>query len=268
MEVNAILRFGPEDRLTGVLAGPPGQGPILLLPSAGLQPRAGPFRLHVELAERLRARGIRSFRYDVPGVGEAPRLHGCDAQQATLAAIDRLESTQGCNSFAVGGICSAADTGWEVANMDQRITGVLLLDGVCCTGPWYHCARVLDRLQRFPTEWRRMLGSARERFGNKGPELDANAFRTTPTHAQAREQFAELVARDVRLLCIYSGGYAERFMHPRQFEWTFGPPVHDPRVTMHFWPDCDHTYFGRAHRDRLIGTIEDWMVGLAAGAGS
>lgn len=263
MEVNAILRFGPDERLIGVLAGPHGDGPILLLPSAGLQPRAGPFRLHVELAERLSARGIRSFRYDVPGVGEAPRLNGCDALQATLAAIDCLESTQGCRSFAVGGICSAADTGWEVANMDPRVSAVLLLDGVCCTGPWYHCARALDRLRRFPSEWRRMLNSVPERVRRKGARLDANAFRTVPTHAQARSQFAQLVARDVRLLCIFSGGYAERFIHPKQFAWTFGPPARDPRVTMHFWPDCDHTYFGRAQRDRLINTVEEWMVAVA-----
>lgn len=269
MEVNAIVRFGPDQRLIGVLSGPRADGPILLLPSAGLQPRAGPFRLHVELAERLGARGIRSFRYDVPGVGEAPRLSDCDARQATLAAIDCLESTQGCRSFAVGGICSAADTGWEVANVDSRVSAVLLLDGVCCTGPWYHCARALDRLRRFPTQWRGMLKSAANRMRRTGARLDANTFRTMPTHAQARSQFAQLVARDVRLLCIFSGGYAERFMHPRQFDWTFGPPARDPRVTMHFWPDCDHTYFARAHRDRLIGTVEEWMVGLAtARAGS
>lgn len=268
VETNAILRFGPDERLIGVLAGPREDGPILLLPSAGLQPRAGPFRLHVELAERLSARGIRSFRYDVPGVGEAPRLSGCDAQQATLAAIDCLQSTQGCRSFAVGGICSAADTGWEVANIDSRVSAVLLLDGVCCTGPWYHCARSLDRLRRLPAEWRRMLRSFPERMRRKGARLDANAFRTIPTRAQARRQFAQLLARDVRLLCIFSGGYAERFMHPRQFEWTFGLDAHDPRVTMHFWPDCDHTYFGRAQRDRLINTVEEWMVAVAAGSSS
>ena len=268
MAVNAIIRFGPEQRLTGVLTGAPAEGPILLLPSAGLQPRAGPFRLHAELGERLRARGIRSFRYDVPGVGETPRLNGCDAQQATLAAIEHLEATQGCRSFAVGGICSAADTGWDVANLDARVTAVLLLDGLCYTGPWYHYARMLDRLRRLPRHWQRMLRSARRRMRGTGGSLDADAFRTWPSHAKARSQFAQLVQRDVRLLCIFSGGYAERFMHPRQFTWSFGPPARDPRVTMHFWPDCDHTYFSRAHRERLMTTVEDWMVGLAAGARS
>lgn len=273
MAVNAIMRFGPGQRLIGVLSGPPAEGPIregpiLLLPSAGLQPRAGPFRLHTELAERLHARGIRSFRYDVPGVGEAPRLNGCDAQQATVAAIDHLEATQGCRSFAVGGICSAADTGWEVANLDARVSAVLLLDGLCCTGPWYHYARTIYLLRRLPGHWRRLLRSIPRRLRGNDGGMDADTFRIRPSHAKARSQFAQLVERDVRLLCIFSGGYGERFMHARQFTWTFGPAARDPRVTMHFWPDCDHTYFGRAHRERLIATVEDWMAGLAAGAGA
>jgi hypothetical protein len=29
---------------------------------------------------------------------------------------------------------------------------------------------------------------------------------------------------------------------------------------MHYWPDCDHTFYARQHRDRLLGTIEQWML--------
>lgn len=261
--MNTIERFGPERRLTGVLSGPPTTGLILLLPSAGLQPRAGPFRLHTELAARLSARGMRTFRFDVPGVGEAPRLNGLDAGEATLAAIDHLGAAHGGRRFAVGGVCSAADTGWEVANMDARVSAVLLLDGLCYTGPWYQYGRVIDRMRRIPTQWRRMLRSARRRMGEaKG--LDSTAFRTWPSRDTARNQFEQLVKRDVRMLWIFSGGYAERFIHPRQFAWTFGPPVKDPRVTMHYWPDCDHTYFGSTQREKLIGTVQDWMEGMAA----
>ena len=48
-----FVRFGPGGQLTGILSGPATAGPVLLLPSAGLQPRMGPFRLHVLLARRL-----------------------------------------------------------------------------------------------------------------------------------------------------------------------------------------------------------------------
>ena len=264
----AFVRFGPENRLTGVLSGIHGTGPTLLLPSAGLQPRSGPFRLHVELAQRLATHGIRSFRYDVPGVGEAPRLADCDAVRATMAAMDRLEAEHGCRSFAVGGICSAADIGWEVAALDRRVTALLQADGICFAGPWYHYARVLGLLRRLPREWRRFARAlpARLRSGSGGGGgLDSSAYRTWPDLARVRREFTQLLDRDARLLFIFSGAYEDCFVHPRQFGWTFGPAARDPRVTMHFWRDCDHTYFGGVQRERLIGTIEQWMLGMAAG---
>jgi len=263
MEQEVLVRFGSGGQLAGVLSGVSGTGPTLLLPSAGLQPRAGPFRLHVLLAQRLAANGIRTFRYDVPGVGEAPRMPACDATLATVAAMDQLEAMHGCRNFAIGGICSAADTGWDVANLDPRVSALLLLDGICFTGPWHRYARILGLLRRMPNEWRHFARKATGRLRGTA-SLDPDSFRTWPSHAQAREQFAQLVARDVRMLWIFSGGYAEHFLHPRQFGWSFGPPANDARVTMHYWPDCDHTYFGRAQRDRLVEAVAGWMVALAA----
>ena len=261
---DVFVRFGPDEQLVGVLSGPSGKGPVLLLPSAGLQPRSGPFRLHWNLAQRLAAAGMRSFRYDVPGVGEAPRLPGCDATQATIAAIDKLESLHGCRTFAIGGICSAADIGWDSAVIDPRVVALLMLDGVCFRGPWHRYARVLGLLRRLPKEWlhfaRKASGRLRRKQGDAS--LDSNAFRTWPNQTQARAQFAQMVARDMRLLWIFSGGYEDRFLHPRQFQWSFGAQALDPRVTMHYWPDCDHTYFGRAQRERLLTTVVDWMHAL------
>ncbi|GAB3094378.1 alpha/beta fold hydrolase [Lysobacter terrae] len=256
-----FVRFGPGGQLVGVLSGPRESSRVLLLPSAGLQPRSGPFRLHWALAQRLAEQGIRSFRYDIPGVGEAARMPDCDGTRATLAAIDRLESQHGGRTFAIGGICSAADIGWDVAHVDPRVTALLLLDGICFRGPWHRYARLAGLLQRLPSEWRHFLRKLpRKVRGNGG--LDSNDFRTWPSHAQAREQFASMVARDLRLLCIFSGGYADRFLHPRQFEWSFGAPARDPRVLMHYWPDCDHTYFGRAQRERLLAAVVQWMRDL------
>lgn len=267
--MSSLVQFGPEHRLTGVFTrgAISSTQPVLLLPSAGLQPRSGPFRLHVDLAERLAPRGIGSFRFDVPGVGEAPRLDGYDAHAAVLDAINHLSMHYGCAQFVVGGVCSAADMGWRAALADKRVSAVLMLDGISFLGPWFHYARTLDRLRRLPRDWKRMVRRMPARIrGGEGP--GSAEFRDWPSHAEARTQFAELIARGVHMLWIYSGGYTDRFLHRRQFRWGFGPPASNSAVALHYWPDCDHTYFARAHRERLVSAVEEWMAGLAPAAGA
>lgn len=264
-----FVRFGPGRQFVGVLTGPDdSRAPVVVLPNAGLQPRSGPFRLHVELGERLAASGVRTFRFDVPGVGEAPRAAGFDAVAAAIAAMDALQAEHGASRFVVGGICSASDVGWHAALRDGRVSGLLQLDGLAYLGPWYQYARQLDRLRRIPGEWRRMLRDARTRSrSGDDDELPTTSFRDWPTREDAQRQFAQLVGRGVSMLWIYTGGYTDTVMHARQFRWSFGAATADPRVAMHVWPDCDHTFYSRTHRDRLIGRVSEWVLELAGATG-
>lgn len=89
-------------------------------------------------------------------------------------------------------------------------------------------------------------------------------YREWPSQSEARHQFSGFVERGVRSLWIFTGGYTDRFLHPRQFRWSLGAGTRDPRVSMHYWPDCDHTFYARRHRDRLLDTVETWLVGEEA----
>lgn len=265
--MQTIECFGPDHRLVGVLNGDPvSTGPVLVLPNAGLVPRAGPFRLHVEIARRLESRGVRTFRFDLPGVGEAPHLSGIDARAATRAALDHLAARGITTRFIVGGVCSAADRGWIAAIDDARVVGVLLLDGVCFTGPWFQLARIVSVLARPPREWLRVV---RRRAGAIAARADAvpptAAYRDWPTRSQARTQLRELLARDVRAMFVYTSGITDYFRHPRQFVWSFGHAVRDPRVTFHYWADCDHTFYGRFARERLLAALEQWCAAFNDG---
>jgi hypothetical protein len=261
MSMPTLERFGPERRLVGVLSGAGAASqPVLVLPNAGLVPRAGPFRLHVEIAQRMEQRGIRTFRFDLPGVGESPHLAGMDAQAATRAALDHLAERGIAERFVVGGICSAADRGWLTALDDARVAGVVLLDGVCFTGPWFQLARIAGVLKRPPQHW---LGVLRRHAGAGAGEAAAapaaSAYREWPTREQARAQLGTLLARDVRVLFVYTRGVSEYFRDPRQFAWSFGDAARDPRVSFHYWRDCDHTFYARAARQRLLDTLECWF---------
>ncbi|MFS8137045.1 MAG: hypothetical protein ACMG50_02845 [Thermomonas sp.] len=262
--MSTLVRFGPDERLVGVLSGSAtAKGPILVLPSAGLVPRTGPFRLHVELAERLASQGMRTFRFDAPGVGEAPRIPGMADVEATLAALDHLALHHGGERFVVGGICAAADVGWRAAVDDERVVAMLMLDGLAFSGPWFHLARITNAFRRGPSSW---LGIAKRIFGRAGGGLDRRFeiadYREWPSPTQARAEFAGLVRNGKRSLWIYTGGYVDVFLHPRQFDWSFGASSSASCVEMEFWPDCDHTFFATPHRMRLLDRIERWLLSM------
>ena len=256
--------FGPANCLVGVLSGDASSAqPVLVLPTAGVVPRAGPFRLHVEIAQALERRGIRTFRFDLPGAGEAPRMAGIDARAATQAALDHLAARGIATRFVVGGMCSAADRGWIAAVDDPRVVGAVLLDGVCFTGPWFQFARVAGVLARPPREWLKIL----RRVGHGGiAATPATAdYRDWPTRSEARAQLDVMVARDVRFLFVYTNGITDYFRNQRQFAWSFGRAASDPRVTCHYLRDCDHTFYARFARERVLGVLEEWFTAAFGG---
>src|SRR3546814_11990652 len=77
--------------------------------------------------------------------------------------------------------------------------------------------------------------------------------------AEARKQMATLVARKVQMLWIYTGGVSDRFLHPREFYWAFGDVAHSELIRLAHWPDCDHTFYTRPHRARLLDSVADWL---------
>lgn len=256
--MESIVQFGPDGRLFGLLSGEPdGNSTTLVLLNAGTIPRAGPFRLHVELARRLEPKPV--FRFDLPGIGEAPRMGSCTALEATRAALDCLEERYGCKRFIVGGLCSAADLGWRVAECDPRVAGVLLLDGLSFTGPWFAWARACHALRRSPLRW---PGMARRLFSQKLNPASAPAvrdFRDWPSRELAQGQLQKMLKRDVRMLFVYTGSASDRFLDRRQFAWAFGKSAHNGGISLYHWPDCDHLFYRRGHRERLLDTVTRWL---------
>ena len=102
------VRFGPDERLFGILTEPPPAAarpalpPILLL-NAGCIHHVGPNRWYVSLARQLAQLGHRVLRFDLSGLGDSQTTPGCienlmypeDALHCVRAAMSMLATRHG-----------------------------------------------------------------------------------------------------------------------------------------------------------------------------
>jgi pimeloyl-ACP methyl ester carboxylesterase len=252
------IRFGPDDRLVGIVTAPAQRDarlPGVIVLTAGLVQRSGPFRLHVDLARALAAIGCPALRFDQTGVGESLPGQDTAAEQRVAdirAAIDALARETGATSCVLFGICSGADDTLHVAPDEPRIAGGVLLDGPAWPDFGHRVRHYLPRLLSFE-KWR-------ARFTRREPVPDGVIeFRDFPPRAELPARIARLRARGMRFLFVYTGGAYAYFNHRGQLASNYGVRGGEPGVALAFWPDSDHTYFSPDDRTRLVATVVAWV---------
>lgn len=231
----------------------------LVLLNAGLTHRVGPFRGYVAIARYLATRGVDVFRFDLPRVGDGPAA-GVSVNAMVAAALDALEREVGSRCFVIGGICSAADMAWHIAQDDPRIAGVWLLDGFAHRGRWFRLARVRKALRRPPWQWPglawRLLRGLRPEEGVYA--ADIAVIRDWPEPKAFRRQSTDLLSRGVRILAMYTGGVSKYMLDRRQLDDTFGKSCRHAGLTTTYWPAFDHTLMSPADRDHVLSSLGDW----------
>jgi pimeloyl-ACP methyl ester carboxylesterase len=254
-----VVRFGLNQRLTGVVTRPlsdPKRAVGVVVVSAGLVHRIGPFRVHVMRARALAARGFSVLRFDQSGVGESARGDELSSQSRVIdikAAVDLLQQQAGVERCIIFGICSGADDIMQVIPEEPRLAGAFLLDGPAWRDVRYHLRYLLPRLLS-ATKWVNWMRNRRS------PTASVDNYRDFPSRDVARQTVDDLVARGARLLFLYTGGAYEYFNHRGQFAHSYGKSARSPLVRFEYWPDCDHTFFAATDRDRLIELTLQWMV--------
>ncbi len=265
MEVPHV--FGNFNHLVGVVDGPSqsqnNTGVILL--TAGMLHHVGPFRMYVNLARRLEQLGFHSLRFDLSGIGESlpvasggTSLHR--AASETSQAMDLMQSEYGIGQFVLFGLCSGADDGFNTALADERVSGVVLIDG--CGYPTQDFQKHRRRSHYPPrlrslTWWRKRFGRHRH-DAPRSLQVGADV-REFPTRDVAAKQLQSLVDRDVRLRFVYTGGVADYYNHASQFEAMFHDVDFRDRVSSKFYPEMDHVAILCEDRQRLIDDISHWI---------
>lgn len=271
------VSFGPAKHLAGTLAMPDelasgGVGFIML--NAGVVHRMGPHRFNVRLARQLAEQGWPSLRFDLAGQGDSdnsPQSQPFERQIIAdlRAAMDHLGRTTGVDRFVVAGICSGAHRGLAVADEDERVVGLWMLDGHAYPGPrtavqrrllqWRHDpAGSLRNWLRWPWRWIVRRAAALHPARTDGAPAEIDYGRNTPTREAYAAILRKVDGRNGRVFVMHSGGMLASFSYAGQFRDVFGQEPFAQRVRCEFWPDIDHTLSTRAAQERVIAAVTGW----------
>ena len=280
--VEKVLTFGPRRSLVGIWTGPGrrvGTRPAVVMLNAGIIHRAGVSRLHVRLARVLAARGFHSLRFDLSGIGDSARRMDGDggsslSEQVSLdvaAALDQLSNQYCTDRFVLFGSCSGAHDALVHAVRDARVEGVIGLDLRSEFLNWrHHALHFRQRMFRVGSWWNALRGRSRlvmhlkERLGSRGvppPNRRPEGFLSRGTIA--REMLVDvlngLLARDTRILLIFSGGLAHSYNHRSQFEEVFPEIARHPNLSSEFFPKADHMWTDRTEQVAAIDLTARWL---------
>jgi hypothetical protein len=254
--------FGPEASLVGVLTEPDhpaGSNVTVVMSNVGLNHRVGPSRIWVDLARRLAKQGVRSFRFDASGLGDsAPRADLLsDIERSVLDLKDALDwlAQRSGDRFVLVSLCSGTDNAHRVAVDDSRVIGAVFLDGYNYPTPGVLLDKYLTRWASRP-HWRRFLRRRLPKLFDldlqkrAAGEADEIFIREYPSRQQFVADLSKLIARDARMLFVFSGETA--YSYRRQFwDWVEHPHWAD-RIEVEYYPKANHTYTYLAEREVML----------------
>ncbi|MEL6548198.1 MAG: hypothetical protein AAFQ82_26460, partial [Myxococcota bacterium] len=229
----ALSAFGPDNVLLGVMTRPTGNlaGCAVLLSNAGLIHHCGPQDLNTTVCRRLAAEGIPTLRFDLGGIGDSYRAEQSTRYEERAVsdvglAMSHLQERTGVKQFILAGICSGADDAHRCALHDERVAGVVQIDGYAYRTPGFYArhygGRALDP-KAYTNKMKKWVGAS---LVNEEPELPAPVqlnYRSFRTREEFEEDLAILNQREVRQLFIYTRSWRERCNYRNQMNDASSP---------------------------------------------
>jgi alpha-beta hydrolase superfamily lysophospholipase len=249
-------QFGDAERLAGIVTEPDAGRPELglVLVSAGLLPKAGPFRLYAELARHLAKEGVVTLRFDLGGVGDSiEERAGRPLRERTAleirAAVDYLSERYALPRLVLGGLCSGAEDALRSAAADGRVSGVVMIDPFAYRSAGWHRRHVRHRLVR----------RALRAVGLYRPIATSSSSRVVHYKYMDREEASatlkRLLHRDAYVHFLYTAGVREHLNHRAQVQAWFPELDFGDRVTVDHFPHLDHTQLLAEDRRTLVRAI-------------
>lgn len=260
------VQFGPGGRLVGVLCEPDAgrrraAAPAVVVSNIGFNHRPAPFRLYVELARRLARRGITTLRFDLSGRGDSgPRRDArTDAEGAvedTREAMAWLSERRKAERFVLLGLCSGTDAAHALAASDARVVGAVFIDG-------YAYPTLRSRI-RFSVHrrlsgrhWARLIRCLRLGVRRADLGTDDIFIREYPSRERMAADLLGMLARDAKLLYVYTSDVEHVYNYDDQFHDMLAPAQLRGRIEIERYPDADHLF--SVQRERLLARIDAFV---------
>ena len=254
----SCCQFGEFRQLAGIITEPASSARrgALVLVSAGLLPKFGPFRLYAELARRLSSDGFLTLRFDLGGIGDSGQAYANHPLEERTrleirAAVDYLMARYELEGVVLGGLCSGAEDSFRSAESDVRVTGVVMIDPFSYRTHGWKWRHFLYRGRR---RLKRALGLYRPipRGADRGKSLVSYEYMP---HSESSRILTTLVKRKVRSHFVYTGGAREVFNHEHQLAAMFSNVDFDGLVSLDHFPQMDHTQLLEEDRRVLVEAI-------------
>ena len=269
-----VCNFGPDGSLFGILTTPDddvrvADAPIALILNAGIVHRVGPFRIHVDIARQLAAKGFSTLRLDLSGLGDSAARTGKISEIENRAVLDVsdamnfLQKETGVDQFTLLGLCSGAYNAHRVAVKDERIVAAVFMDGIVFRTAGYYARRFTRFLQfRF---WRNAIKRRLFFGGRTSVDQESNTFAESEFFDSGIDKDAVvnelnlLMQRDVQMLFLYTDGYDD-IVGRSQFKEMYGLQPDDGQLQVEYYPKSEHTFRLIENRKAACTRIADWIV--------
>lgn len=265
-----VIAFA-RGRLVGILAEPTSpdpRRPCVVLLNAGLLPRSGPGRLSVALARTLVGAGFAALRFDLSGLGDSGnREQALSANDSVVVDVrEALDFASTAplryRSFILFGLCSGGVGAHYAAAADERVVGVVMLDGYVFPTLRSRLGALWDRARSPGRLLASVAGLVKRALGGAANPASADeddAFLPTwPSVDRAAADLSHLVRRGVKLLYVYSGEWAWYRYQGQVREAFRGVPFGD-LLTERRVAKAEHLYFTDPERRQMLQTITGWI---------
>jgi pimeloyl-ACP methyl ester carboxylesterase len=252
--------------------------PAVVILNSGVIHRVGACRVSVSLARRLARLGHPVLRFDHHGIGDSPprqdALEGVEGRVSEIVeAMDAVAARTGSRAFVLYGLCSGARDAFHAALEDERVVGIVQVDGFAYRTLRYHLGKLVERVR----DPRMLMRSVQRRLaptrrGGTAAESDGDMWvQQWPDYPPRREVeagYGRLVARGVHIHALYTGSWQDQYNYSGQFRDMYSRIDFDGRLTVRCLPEARHILPDPTHREMVIGGVAEWITRAFEPAGT